>query len=117
MSASLRDERVKLYTYSNTGTGGRATPRYTFSVSRWARRAIPGSREATVAGQASQQVDAVFILPDRVGIDADGAIRAQDGTLYKITGVMPVRNTASIAEQIVFATYAAEMSLSVSETP
>lgn len=111
MSVELRDERVKLYTFSDTGSGGRAAPTYMYSVTRWGRREIPGSREATIAGQASQQVDAVFVLPDRVTIDGNGAIRGADGTLYKITGVYPVRNSASIVEQIVFATYSDEQSM------
>lgn len=117
MSESLRDERVKLYTFSDTGSGGRYAPTFTYSVSCWGRQAVPGSREATIASQASQTVDAVFVLPERVSIDDDGAIRGQNGTLYKITGVQPVRNTSSLVEQIVTAVYADEQDLTVDETP
>lgn len=116
MSESLRDERVKLYTFSDAGTGGRVAPTYAYALSCWGRQAIPGSREATIASQASQSVDAIFVLPERVTVDDDGAIRGQNGTLYKITGVQPVRNTSSLSEQIVTAVYADEMSLTVVES-
>lgn len=125
MSESLRDERVKLYAYSSADTDGYPASTYTYARTYWGRKAVPGSREATIAAQASQRVDAVFVLPEGAwskdvggvkSIDADGAIRGQDGILMKIVGVEPVRNTSSFVEQIVTAVYSDEQELTTVES-
>ena len=116
MSEALRDERVKLYSFSDVATDGRVAPTYTYARTCWGRQAIPGSREATIAGQASQRVDAVFVIPEGIVVDQNGGIRGQDGTFYVVTGVLPVRNTASLREQIVFAENAEEQNPNVVES-
>ncbi|HEX6576655.1 MAG TPA: hypothetical protein VF042_16925 [Gemmatimonadaceae bacterium] len=115
MSESSRDERVKVYSFSDAGTGGRAAPTYTYVRSYWGRRQRPSMREVTVAGQASQVADEVFELPGHAVIDQDGAIRSQSGTLYKITGVEPVKGSVH-SEIMVRAAYADEMQLVVVES-
>lgn len=113
MSESLRDERVSVYSYASVNDEGYARSTFTLTGTYWGRKASPGTREATIAGQASQRVDAVFVLPERATIDDDGAIKGQDGVMMKITGVQPVRNTASIVEQIITAVYSDEQNLGV----
>lgn len=113
MSASLNDERTKVFTYSDVGTDGRATPSYALAGTYWSRRSTPSGREATIAGQAGMRLDAVFTFDGSVVLQADGALRAQDGTYYKITAVLPVRSTASLKEKIVYAEYSDEQLLTV----
>lgn len=111
MSAALRDERASVYSYSDTGTGGRAAPTYTKVDTYWTRRSTPTASEATVSGQAAQRIDAVFEFAGGVSVPADGAIRHQDGTLYKIVGVKLIRSTSGETDKIVDAVFADEMSL------
>lgn len=72
-------------------------------------------REVTVAGQASQVADEVFELPGHANVSQDGAIRSQSGTLYKVTGIEPVKGSVH-SELMVRAEYADEMSLTVVES-
>lgn len=113
MSAATRDERAEVFGYSDPGTGGRSNPTYTRLGTYWTRRGIPGMREVTIAGQASQTVDAVFEFSGAITIPGDGAVRHQDGTVYKITGVGLARGTASETDQIVLGVYADEMTLRI----
>ncbi len=111
MSAGIRDERCGVYSYSDVGNNGRALPTYALSGTYWSRRSVPSGREATIAGQAGMKVDAVFAFDSRLTIPPDGALKYRDGTVYKITSILPVREVGPLAEQIVYAAYSDEQVL------
>lgn len=72
VSEAFRDQRVKVYGYSDVGTDGRANPVYSGTETYWASMGAPNGREATIAGQANQRVDAVFMFSGEAVIPPDG---------------------------------------------
>ena len=114
--SAMRDERAEVFEYADIGSDGRAAPSYSRTGTYWTRRGVPSAREGTTAGQASQSVDAVFEFAGGIEIPADGALRHQDGTYYKVVGVKLVRGTASEKVQVVEAVYADEQVLALVDT-
>jgi hypothetical protein len=117
MSASLRDERWKVYDYADTNTDGRANPTYNMIGTWWARSSAPTGREATIAGQANQQIDVVVDFSDEAVLPANGFLRAPDDKMYRILTVLPIRGTGRNAEQQVLGVYSDDATQSVVEDP
>lgn len=103
MSVGLRDQRIRVFSFSDTSSDGRASSGYAYVGEYWGRADAPSMREATVAGQAEHQADAVFTLEKGVVVSPDGLLKA-DSRYYKVTGVPPANRMAN--EIKVFATYA-----------
>lgn len=57
------------------------------------------------------KLDAIFAFDSRVTIPPDGALKHPDNSVYKITAVLPVREVGPLAEQIVYAVFADEQTL------
>ncbi len=69
MSLSLRDRRVRIYAYSNTGTAGFVSAQYTFRDERWASVSQTGGAK-TIAGVAPEErSDATFDFDPSVTVD------------------------------------------------
>lgn len=117
MSASMRDERWGVYDYSDSIVDGRANPGYSRIGTWWARSASPSGREATLAGQANQQIDVVVAFAKEAVIPANGFLRAPDDKLYRILTVLPIRGTGSSPEQQVLGVYSDDATQSVTEDP
>jgi hypothetical protein len=90
MSISMRDTRVRLYSYSDAGSGGDILPTYTFVEERWGRVEAPSGRASAVAGQQENTIDAVIALPRGAQASRNGL--AKVGTqYYKITALLDRR--------------------------
>lgn len=88
MSTGLRDQRVGLYTFSNTGTNGLSGSAYTRTAERWGRIEPASARERTVGGQTQQEADVIVTLADEAAplVDRNGLAKVGT-TIYKITAV------------------------------
>lgn len=107
MSLSHRDERWKVYGYSDVGTDGRANPVYSGIGEWWARMVGPSGREVTMASQAGQRVDGVVVFGDEAVIPSDGFLRGPDEKLYRILAVpFAARGSSALSEQLVPVVYA-----------
>lgn len=115
MSIGLRDQRVKVYGYSDATSDGRADPRYSGQGTYWARISAPSGREATIAGQATENIDAVFSFSAEATIPPDGFLRGPDDRLYRILTVLPIRGTGAPPEKQVLAVYAEDSEQTVTE--
>jgi hypothetical protein len=102
MSAGLRDQRIRVFDFSDTSTDGRASSGYTYRDEYWGGVSAPSMREATVAGQGEHVADAVFTLERGVQVQSGGLLKADD-RYYKVTGLPPANRMAN--EIKVFATY------------
>ncbi|HXE60751.1 MAG TPA: hypothetical protein VN607_08580 [Gemmatimonadaceae bacterium] len=110
MPISLRNRRVALYAYSNTGSGGLVA--HTFTKTRsaaadgnwWASRSVPTGRESLKAMQAEHTADAMFGFGPEAPVDSDGAlIDIISGQEFRITAILPRDNVD--AEQQVLAVF------------
>lgn len=80
MSVSLRDRRVRIYDYSNSGGSGFPSAKYTFRAERWASVSQTGGAKAIVATAPEEKSDAVFDFDPSVDVETndllvDGADR------------------------------------------
>jgi hypothetical protein len=96
MSGQL-NERVEVFSYSDAGSGGWETSKYTRVPNAaaadgawWAAVEPAGVRESTIAAQSQAEADFAFTFQDGVqGLSAQGALRHPPGPgnpMYKITG-------------------------------
>jgi len=92
MSASSRDQRVSLFSYSNTGTDGIVSTVYTFTATRWARKEVPTGRELMLGEASEHKVDAVFTFAEEVSIPVPGLLR-HGSHYYEVRSVLPRRAT------------------------
>ena len=90
VSVGLRDQRVRIYTYSDAGSDGFAASRYTFSVERWGRFELPSGREQTLAGKADKQLDGVVAFADEVAVTIHDLLVVSE-VQYKVVAVLPRR--------------------------
>lgn len=95
MSASLRNQRLRLYAYSNAGTNGVPDERYTFTAERWGRLTPLGAKQFTVGEQAEHTVNATAEFADEVAVPDNGLL-TYNGATYFIRGVLPRPITRSI---------------------
>jgi hypothetical protein len=95
MSIATRDQRVRLYTYSDAGSNGIVSSTYTFSVERWARKESPTGREVLLAEASQYKTDAVFTFGDEVAVPSRGLLKHGD-TYYEVRGILPRRATREI---------------------
>jgi hypothetical protein len=102
MSAGKRDQRVRVFAFSNATADGWATSGYSYAGEFWAQVSAPTMREVTVGGQGEHVVDAVFSFIRDVVLELGGLLKAQ-GRYYKITGLPPLVRTSN--ERTAFATY------------
>lgn len=115
MSTGLRDTRIRIYSYSDVGSGGFVSETYTYVAERWGRVEAPGGRESTISAQAGHTVDAVIALGPDALVTRDGAVKdMRTGQFYKVTAVMPRRMVNEIE---VFGTYIDDASFTVAGEP
>jgi hypothetical protein len=92
MTTGLRDTRIRIYSYSDVGSGGYVSSSYAYVAERWGRVEAPGGREATIAGQAGHVVDAVIALGGDATVTPDGLLKdMRTGKYYRVTAVLPRR--------------------------
>lgn len=100
MSVGLRDQRGKIYRYSNAGTEGLIDARYTYDVERWCRFEMPSGREQTLGAKADRQIDGVVAFADEVTIGIHDLI-VVDAVQYKVVAVLPRRQQGEILCHVV----------------
>ncbi len=88
MSISLRDRRVRIYGYSNSGGEGFASDLYTFREERWASVSQTTGRQVILATAPEDRSDAVFdfdssvdVLSNDLLIDGDDRYFVRDISL------------------------------------
>jgi hypothetical protein len=87
MSASLRNQRLRVYAYENVGVNGVPDERYTFCVERWGRVNALGGQQFTVGEQGEHLVTAIAEFSDEVDVPANGII-VSCGVPYFVRGVL-----------------------------
>jgi hypothetical protein len=87
MSASLRSQRIRIYSYANAGTDGVPDERYTFIAERWGRLNPVSARQTTVGEQAEHTVNAIVEFADHVSVPQNGALKFGDD-VYLVRGIM-----------------------------
>lgn len=75
MSAGLRNQRIRIYAYSDNGADGVPSALYTFTAERWGRLIDRAGRESRVGGQAEQVTDAVIVLSDEAVLDGNALLK------------------------------------------
>jgi hypothetical protein len=90
VSISHRDQRGRVYGYSDVGTGGLMDSKYTFLYERWCRKEPPSGKEVTTGLKAEHRIDAVWSFDDHVVIPENGALKI-NGEVYLVRAVMPRR--------------------------
>ena len=110
MSIGLRDQRVLVFSYSDSGSDGWQSTRYIREANPtaadgayWARKEPVSAREAQIALQAQHEVTVVFAFADHVFVPTDGVLK-HGGTFYKVTGVYIARMLREIVVHAVEAT-------------
>lgn len=105
MNAGLRDQRIRVYSFSNATGDGWATSGYQYLGEYWGRVDAPTVTEATVGGQAEHIAQAVVTFHRGVALAHDDLLKSlRDSRYYKVTGIPPVERRSS--ERKVFAVYA-----------
>lgn len=86
-AVGLRDQPLRLYARSDSGTDGRTKPVFTFTAWWWGR--LDESHVAVRAAQERLQmkVDAVAEFADEAVIPDKGVCKDPDGTLWWIRGI------------------------------
>lgn len=87
MSASLRNQRIRIYRYSDVGTNGVPDERYTFLAERWGRLTALGTKQVTIGGQAEHTVNAIAEFGDEVSVPQNGLLTLGTAT-YFVRGVV-----------------------------
>lgn len=109
MSIGLRDQRVRVYGYSDSGDEGRAGETYPYLDEFWGRVTSPSGREATIAAQAEETLDALVFLSDEIIDELPDGKFPVDGllsigpTFYKVLSIFPARMTREIGVRVSFA--------------
>ncbi len=114
MSTGLRDQRIRVFGYNSTGSDGWASSEFPYVGEYWGRLEPAGGREATIAAQAQQKVDAVAVFDINVEVQRDGILKGPDGKIYKVTAVLPRRMAK---EQEVFCEYGDDATYSLTGEP
>lgn len=115
MSAGLRDQRIRIYDYSAVDSGGYQSSSYAYVAERWGRLEAPGGREATVAAQANQQIDAVVSFAADAPVTANGILKVvSTAKVYRVTAVLPRR---MLNELEVYAVHNDDASLTLAGDP
>lgn len=114
MSAGLRDQRIRVFSYSDTSADGRMSSGYAYIGEYWGRIEAPSGRERTTAGQAEQEVDAVITLNINAPVTLDGLVKGPDGKAYKVSAVLPRR---MLQELEVYAVYADDSTMTLTGEP
>jgi hypothetical protein len=116
MSIGMRNERVRIFTYSNTGSDGFMASTYTYVAERWARKELPSGREITVAAQAEHKVDAVFEFAAEVTVTRNGLLK-HDGDLYFVRSALKRKGLGGQPVIQVMAEYADKSNVTVTGEP
>lgn len=110
MSVSLRNRRVAIYAYSNTGSNGLVEHTYTKTPSAaadgnwWASRSVPTGREVLVAAQAEHIADALFGFAADAPLDVNGGLKdIETGEQFRIEALLP--RATGVDEQQVIAVF------------
>lgn len=102
MSIGLRDQRVRVYGYDNGGDEGRVSETYPYVGEYWARVTAPSGREATIAAQAEEVVDALVFFSDEVTVPGDGILKLGP-IVYKVLSTSPARMGREIVARVAHA--------------
>ncbi len=71
MSISLRDRRVRIYAYSNSGGKGFVSAKYTFRDERWASVSQTGGSKAILGTAPEEHSDVVFDFDPSVTVETN----------------------------------------------
>lgn len=71
MSISLRDRRVRIYGYSNSGGDGFASSKYTFRDERWASVSQSGGGKQILGTAPEEHSDVVFDFDPSVTVETN----------------------------------------------
>lgn len=104
--SSLRDRRVRIYGYENSGTAGMVSARYVFRAERWACVSQRGARKEIIGTAPVSKVDAVVdfdpnvdVRPDDLLVDGTERFFARGITLQRIPPARLV-NAERIVEEV-----------------
>ena len=90
MSAGLRNQRVKIYAYTDNGADGVPSALYTFTAERWGRLISAAGRELRVGGKAEQLADAIIVLSDEAVFDGNALLQVGGvNYLVRATSALP----------------------------
>ncbi len=117
MSLALRDQRARIYAYTDQGDSGVAAHLYAVVPSPdpdqawWCRVEEPGGHELTVGQGAEHQSGAVIAFSAEVPVPLNGVVvllrpDGSTGPLYRVASVSPRRQVGEIAVTGVFADHA-----------
>lgn len=105
MSASLRNTRAAVYTYTRGGSGGRVVSSFTKATNPlaadgnwWCHVAMPTGREVTVGMQPEHRIDVVLEFGPDAPVSDTGAL-VIDTVEYLIRVVLP-RTHGQPAQQV-----------------
>jgi hypothetical protein len=90
VSLSLRDRRVRVYSYSDAdqGKSGVIKPLYIFEQECWAAIRAAGGSERSAGAEAQRQAISVFIFADTVAIPRNGLLMIKaNGEMYRVQTV------------------------------
>ncbi len=90
MSAGIRNERVRLFTYASGATAGRINPSYAYAAERWGRVSTQRADATTVATQAQHVATIIVALADEAIVQRNGVLK-WDGRYWKVDAVEPRR--------------------------
>jgi hypothetical protein len=88
VSVGLRNQRVRIYTYSDAGSDGFMTSTYTFSIERWGRFEVPSATESTLGGKADQKLNGQVALHKEAIVGIHDLLIVDD-VQYKVVGIKP----------------------------
>lgn len=94
--------RVRLYSFSDTGTNGVPNETYTFSAERWGRRTFVRGRQVSVGMQSEGQADAVVELGDEVEVPVNGLLKVE-GEAFFIREILArplTRSQVAVCERV-----------------
>ena len=97
MPLSARTRRLRLYSYTDTGSDGRREQTFVKQANSsaddgdwWGSLVAPGGREVNIAAQKGYSVDAVIGLGPAAPVTSVGLVKdVATGAIYKVTAVLP----------------------------
>lgn len=106
MSVGLRNQRGRIYNYSDAGSDGFVNSTYTFAVERWCRYEPTVTREQTLGGKADQQLDGIVAFSQEVTEIGINSLIVVGDVQLKVVGVRPLNQQREIICDVVLSTEA-----------
>lgn len=95
-AVGLRDQMLRLYTRSNTGTRGNVRPTFNFSAQWWGRVDTLTSSTRNATDKLQLKYDAQAQFADECVVPANGILKDETGTIWWLRGITAVRATRTI---------------------